>query len=90
MSGLEYAAMYRVEDENAHTREIFSEAKLRWVADVIALDCRPTGDADPVMSLTEVGGKPWVQISAPVRRTPESTWPEGRHFKSNPAPRKAA
>lgn len=79
---LDYAAMYEVQNDEDHTRDLFAQAKLRWVADVIALDCRPTGEREPVIGLVDVNGTPWVEITAPVTRTPESTWPEGRPFKT--------
>lgn len=81
---LVYAAMYKVQDTAATTAEVFNEAKLRWVADVVALDCRPTHGAEPVIDLTEVEGLPWVQITANVRRTPESTWPLEKTLRSAP------
>ena len=90
MSDLAYTARYRIEDDETPMSEIVGEAKMRWISDVIALDCRPTGEANAVTKIVDVDGEPWVEITAPVRRLPYSTWPEGRAFMSNPAPKKAA
>ncbi|WP_422934956.1 hypothetical protein [Sinomonas sp. P47F7] len=81
--GLLYAAVYEVVDEDSLTRDVLTEAKLRWVDDVIDLGCRPTGDEVPEISIAQADECTWVQISAPVERTSDCTWPDGTPYLTN-------
>ncbi|MDQ4502159.1 hypothetical protein [Sinomonas sp. ASV322] len=79
---LVYAAMYEVADVDAGTADLFVEAELRWVDDVVELGCRPTGESAPVIAVAEVSDRIWVEVTAPVRRIAGSVWPDGDTYET--------
>ncbi|MEA5454496.1 hypothetical protein SPF06_07160 [Sinomonas sp. JGH33] len=85
-AGLVYAAMYEVADVDTGTADLFVEAELRWVDDVVGLGCRPTGESEPIVMVAEVGNSLWVEVTAPVKRIAGSTKPDGElHETAGPS-----